>query len=72
MALDMRDRAALEEGRTALKRIGPGWRFERAKPAGAKPVIGGRRVERLVAAGLLRWVNACRSAAAPISACSNC
>jgi hypothetical protein len=58
----MRDRAALEEGRTALKRIGPGWRFERAKPAGPKPKFGGRRVERLVDQGYLRWVNACRSA----------
>jgi hypothetical protein len=63
MALDGRDRLALSEARTALKRIGPGWRFERARPAGSKPVIGGRRVERLVGQGFMRWVNACRSAA---------
>ena len=36
---------------------------ERARHPGPKPHFQGQRVTALVDAGLLRWVNACRSAA---------
>jgi hypothetical protein len=63
MALDVHDRLILLEAQPALRRIGRGWTFERARHPGPKPRFEGRRVERLVEAGLLRWVNECRSAA---------
>jgi hypothetical protein len=64
MALEMSDRLILNEARPALKRNGLGWRFEQARHPGPKPTFAGRRVAALVDAGLLRWVNKCRSAAA--------
>jgi hypothetical protein len=67
MALDVRDRMVLLEARPALRRIGRGWTFERAKSFGPrfapKPRFHGARVKALVDGGLLRWVNASRSAA---------
>jgi hypothetical protein len=61
--LDVRDRQILLEAQPALRRIGRGWTFERARYRGPKPRFEGRRIERLVEAGLLRWVNVSRSAA---------
>jgi hypothetical protein len=61
--LDVRDRLILLEAQPALRRNGPGRTFERARHSDPKPRFAGQRVERLVEAGLLRWVNACRTAA---------
>jgi hypothetical protein len=61
--LDVRDRLCLLEAQPALRRIGRGGTFERARHPDPKPRFAGQQVERLVEAGLLRWVNACRSAA---------
>jgi hypothetical protein len=61
--VDVRDRLILLEARPALRRIGRGWTFERARYSGPKRHFQGRRVKALVDAGLLRWVNACQSAA---------
>ena len=62
--LDVRDRLCLLEAQPALRRNGRGaTTFERARHPDPKPRFAGQRVERLVEAGLLRWVNECRSAA---------
>jgi hypothetical protein len=57
-----RDRAILREASPALRRNGHGYVFHRAHGGGTLHVSG-HDVKRLVEAGLLRWVNSCRSAA---------
>ena len=64
MKLSEDERRALAECWPALKRDGSG--FHRAPKSGrvCRPkIVAGPVVRRLVEAGLLRWVNACRSAA---------
>jgi hypothetical protein len=59
-----RERLILNEAHPALKRNANGGAFERAKAIGPRPpTFATWRVNRLVDAGLLRWVNRCRSAA---------
>jgi hypothetical protein len=60
--LDVHDQLILLEAQPALMRIGRSWTFERARHPGPKPRFTGRRIRRLVDAGLLRWVNDCRTA----------
>ena len=64
MKLSEDERRALAECQPALKRDGSG--FHRAPKSGRVhrlKTVAGPVVRRLVEAGLLRWVNACRSAA---------
>ena len=71
-ALSEEERRVLKECRPALRRDGRAYLFHRAPKSlvwsvgmderRLKPVAG-RLVHHLVEAGLLRWVNACRSAA---------
>jgi hypothetical protein len=73
MELSEAERRTLDKCRPALKRDGRAYQFHRA-PKSLAGSINGRSVRRLetvagslvhhlVEAGLLRWVNACRSAA---------
>jgi hypothetical protein len=73
MKLSEEERRVLAECRPALRRDGKADRFHRApksvvwsvngKDVFRLETVAGPVVRRLVEAGLLRWVNACRSAA---------